>query len=173
MMVISFVIGMPDMTRCQQPRHGASAAAPLSTVDGRPVGALRARMSGKLNARFHCPKLKGNASAPLAVMAYSQADKNVLLAAAADGGGDRAPALERRSIDHVNSPGQVLPFDLFVRQPLADATPYSPRGKASAIIDILARGDDVVNKNKKHYQFVFFLKRSRTYELREFPSPLR
>ena len=127
-------------------------------------------MSGKLNARFPCPKLKDDQFAPLAVMAYSQVDKGAVLAAA-DGGGDPATALGRRFTDHLNSPNEVLPFDLFVRQPLADATPYySASGQASAIIDLIARGDDVVNEL---YQCVFELKRSRTFLSRAFPSPLR
>ena len=55
-----------------------------------------------------------------------------MLAAAdvADGGGVPATALERsRFTDHLKSQqNEVLAFELFVRQPLADATPYSPRG---------------------------------------------
>ena len=108
------------------------------TADGQPVGALRAWLSGKVIWRFACPKLTGQKMAPLAAMMLPQADTDVVLAAA--DGGVRDPALERRFIDYVQSPDDVLPFVLFVREPLADATPYSPRGKASVIIDLLARG---------------------------------
>ena len=113
-------------------------AVPLYTADGLPVGAVRARMSGALISKFPCPKLQGNSFAPLGVMNFLQADRKVVLAAAdvADGGGVPATALERsRFTDHLKSQNEVLAFDLFVRQPLADATPYSPRGKASIIID--------------------------------------
>ena len=148
-----------------------SCRSTRSTASPSAVGALRARLRrGKLIARFDCPKLKGHKMATLAAMTYVQADHGVVLAAA-DGGGVRVPALERRFIDYANSPDQVLPFDLFVLvAPFADATPHSPRGKAPVIIDLLARGDDVVNKL---YQCAFELKHSRSYDGRDFPFPLR
>ena len=139
-------------------------AVPLYTADGLPVGAVRARVIGALISKFPCPKLQGNSFAPLGVMNFLQADRNkVVLAAAdvADGGGVPATALERsRFTDHLKSQNEVLAFDLFVRQPLADATPYSPRGKASAIIDLIARGDDVVNRL---YQCAYELHNKRSW----------
>ena len=149
-------------------------AVPLYTADGLPVGAVRARMSGALISKFPCPKLQGNSFAPLGVMNFLQADRKVVLAAAdvADGGGVPATALERsRFTDHLKSQNEVLAFDLFVRHALADATPYSPRGKASVIIDLISRGDDVVNRLN---QLMFGYQRSRrTFVASPFPSPLR
>ena len=126
-------------------------------------------MSGALIARFPCPKLKDDQYAPLEVMAFSHADQAAVLAAA-DGGGAPGSALWRRFTDHLRSTTGVLPFDLFVRQPLADATPYSACGKASVIIDLISRGDDVVNRLN---QLMFGYQRSRTFVASPFPSPLR
>ena len=145
----------------------------LHTVDGEPVGALRARMSGALNSRLSHAKLKDKDYAPFDVLSLRHADPSVVLAAADGDGYSPGSAVSRRFTDHLSSLTDVLQFDLFVRPPL-DCTeqnaPYSSRGKAAVIIDLISRGDDVVNRLN---HCVFGLQRSRTFATSSFPSPLR
>ena len=89
---------------------------PLHTVDGEPVSAVRARMSGALIARFPCQKPKDDQYGPLDVMGYSHADQAAVLAAA-DGGGAPGSALWRRFTDHLRSTTEVI-------SPLASSLEY-------------------------------------------------
>ena len=143
---------------------------PLFTVDGQPVGAVRVRLSGAMISRFLCKQLPDDHYAPLDAMGFIPVD-SVTVLAAADGDGAPSAALTQRFSDHLRSSTDVLPFDLIVRHHLSTFTPHSPSGKASVIIDLISRGDDVVNRLN---QLMFGYQRSRrTFVASPFPSPLR
>ena len=143
---------------------------PLFTRDGQPVVAVRARLSGAMISRFDCSRLQDDQYAPLDAMGFLSVDPVTVLAAA-DADGVPGAALTQRFTDHLRSSTDVLPFDLIVRHHLSTFTPYSASGKASAIIDLISRGDDVVNRLN---QTMFGYRRSgRTFVASPFPSPLR
>ena len=49
----------------------APPLVPLYTVDGQPVGAVRARLSGAMISRFTCQQLKDDQYAPLDAMGFT------------------------------------------------------------------------------------------------------
>jgi hypothetical protein len=147
----------------------APPLVPLYTADRQPVGAVRARLSGAMISRFPCKQLKDDQYAPLDAMGFTFVDPKTVLAAA-DGDGAPSAAMVQRWVDHLSSSTNVMPFDLIVRHHLSAFTPFSPSGKASVIIDLISRGDDVVNRLN---QLMFGYQRSRTFVASPFPSPLR
>ena len=147
----------------------APPLVPLFTRDKQPVAAVRARLSGKMMSRFTCQQIKDHQYAPLDAMGFTMVDPETVLAAA-DVDGAPSEKLIFRWVDHLSSSTEVMPFDLIVRHPLSAFTPFAPSGKAAVIIDLISRGDDVVNRLN---QLMFGYQRSRTFVASTFPSPLR